>query len=389
MTARLVFACWLCALVACEPTVAETALDVDNRIRREDFEGACTGFRAQDAEVRSYTAEALAQVADAPVATACVCAALYDPTSGRVDLEVASALEESKRDDLATCLARAIDDPHVADRAAVAERVADIGAEAGYDALSTVARGSADTDARAAAVTGLRPSARHVPVLVGALTGDAAPGVRAAAAAGLVNRKDAGVAEALVAATGDADPSVRAAAVAALAVLADPAADAAICRALLEDPDEGVRNAGVVAWNGVRRPEPVACLGRRLLKEEPSPTVRSNTLAALAASRTDGSKAALCDAIGPFLRLYVVDKRIEEIPGTEIVATQNAADMDRSYACVERALGQGGYSCFAKHHLGTWMNDLGGKARVSLCPGMAPPVAAGSAPREPQEMSFE
>jgi hypothetical protein len=119
-----------------------------------------------------------------------------------------------------------------------------------------------------------------------------------------------------------------------------------------------------------KRKRSIQCLKKRLLEEEPSGAVREATLAALGASPSDHAAEVLCDAIGPFLRLHVRDQIADRIPGANIIEVQNNRDFERSYECVGKALRQGGYSCYARNHLGHWYKRLGGKASTPWCPGM-------------------
>src|SRR5690606_29312082 len=106
--------------------------------------------------------------------------------------------------------------------------------------------------------------------------------------------------------------------------------------------------AAVKAAHGTKRPEVLTCLKKRLLANEESASVRTATLKALGASPSDDAAKALCDGIGPFLRMYVKDQIAERMSGVNIVEIQNNRDWEASYACVQKALGQGGYSCYAR-----------------------------------------
>ena len=64
------------------------------------------------------------------------------------------------------------------------------------------------------------------------------------------------------------------------------------------------------------------------------------------------------------------DQIADDVPGFNIIETQNNRDWERSYECVEKALEQGGYSCYARNHLGHWFNELGGSASTPWCEGM-------------------
>ena len=75
--------------------------------------------------------------------------------------------------------------------------------------------------------------------------------------------------------------------------------------------------------------------------------VRASTLNALYRSPSDEAALVLCNAIGPFLRMYVKTGIADTLPAVNIIEQQNNRDFERSYECVQKALRQGGYSCYA------------------------------------------
>jgi HEAT repeat protein len=373
----------LFTLVACMGGgFVEKPSDVDRYIVMNDYEGACAGLQVEDAELRAYTAEKLAEHADQQVATDCLCAALYDADGHTVDADVAKALAKTKRDDLATCLAKGVEDPQVADKPAVVGALAAIGAKSGYESLAGVAK-SGDDASRAAAASGLGGSADHVALLVELATKDASADVRAAAIDALWDVKDPAMVPALTEAATKDQPSVRKAAVKLLAKQLTPEADAAVCKVMLEDSEEEVRGAAVVAWTNSRRPDAVACLKKRLLTEEPSEAIRAGTLAAL--KGTVEGKEVLCAVMGDYVKMYVKDALPADESLSDIVYVQNDVDFERSYECVSKALKTPGLTCYGKFHLNTWGLALGGKNRPSRCPGMPKEGGGGGG----GEISFE
>jgi hypothetical protein len=169
---------------------------------------------------------------------------------------------------------------------------------------------------------------------------------------------------------GEESAPVRAAVLTALTFDKNARTDALACGLLMNDPEPEVRVAAANSFDGTKRKRGLACLKERLVTLEESPEVRSATLAALGASPSDQAAEALCDSIGPFLRLHVVDQIVTEIEGVNVIEAQNTRDWEASYKCVQKALGQGGYSCYARNHLGHWFRRLGGTASTPWCPGM-------------------
>ena len=366
----------LVLLAGCEmtPRHIDKSSDVDMYLTRKAYTSACVGLKMDhDDSLRAYTAQRLADYPHVPAASACVCAELYDAEAHTVDLAVAEGIAGTRRDDLAACLAPAVHDAAIPakKRPDVVAALARIDAPASYGPLEALAKSDPDPAVRAHAARALRPSAASEGTLVSLLASDQEAGVRQAAGEALAGHKGKEVLRALVRAVAeDADGGVRAAALDAVVHLGAKDADDMICKAMLEDPDERVRERAVRAYHGTKRVAALACLQKRMDRPEESGAVRTAILEALGASPSDRAAMMLCDNIGPWLRMYVKDEIADRIPGANIIEFQNNRDWERSYDCVGRALQQGGYSCYARNHLGHWMNELGGKASTPWCPGM-------------------
>lgn len=381
---------WLgAACAACDPVVGAPE-DVERDIIALRFDGACAGFKAEDPEVRAYTAERLVTFADQAEANTCLCAALYDPSTGAVDPIVAQKVAKSKRDDLAKCLLPALTDVRVADHAGAVGLLAAIGAPSGFETLGTLAAQGAEAPVRVAAIDGLGLTTGYDHVLVGALTGDAAPEVRVAAAKALFAHKDQSAIVALGAAMKSDDAALREAAAGSLASMESVDGDNFACGALMDDPIDSVRAAPLVVWQRMqaRRIEVSTCLGKKLGDPEPSEPIRGVVIALLKSAATVEAKNALCDGIGPYTRANVADKVPEEGSAGDLITVQNTLDWDRSYACVQKALAQGGYTCEGKYWLSWWAVRLGGHASAAKCPGMAAD-AEDIKSSGPHEVSFE
>ncbi len=362
---------------ACEiaPQRIDESAQVDGFLARKAFNSACVGLdNDSNDSLRAYTAKRLSDHPHVSVATDCLCKALYDAEGHTFDAAVAEGLDGTERDDLARCLAPALDDAAIPKdkRPLLVKSLGRINAGASFEALEKLASSDSDAQVRELAASALRPCRACSDTLLGILSGDAEPNVRAAAAASLDGRSENTVVEQVTkAAVEDEDGGVRAASLTAVSKKKSSRTDKMLCDAMLEDPDERVREAAVKAVHGSKRANSIKCLEKRLLKEEESGSVREATLAALGASPSDRAAKVLCSSIGPFLRLHVKDKIADRIPGTDIIKAQNDRDWERSFDCVHKALGQGGYSCYARNYLGHWFNELGGKTSTPWCPGMA------------------
>jgi len=327
----------------------------------------------EDEGLRRYTAERLVEYGHLPSVQRCLCDALYDEDAKEADLAVAAGIAGSERNELVTCLLPALTEspPDSEDLPELIRLVGEVEARAGYDALKNLAQGDLPVAARAAAAAAMRPCGGCVGALLDLAKGSEDAAVRAAAVEGLTGRKEDKVFKALRGvAMKDADGGVRASALRALGGDKNTGTDTLLCDALMGDEDERARAAAAEAMHATKRKRSLLCLEKRLKEEEPSGAVRGATLAALGASPSDQAAEVLCDAIGPFLRLTVRDKIADRIPGSNIIEVQNNRDFERSYECVGKALRQGGYSCYARNHLGHWFKRLGGKASTPWCPGM-------------------
>ncbi len=356
------------------PRFVEESSEIDGFLARKAFSSACVGLKMrEDDSLRTYTAEKLAELPHISVANDCLCAALYDAEAHTWDPAVARGVQGSERDDLAECLAPALGDAQVdaENRAELVQLIGGINAKSAFKALEELAASDPDAGVRAGAASGLRPCTACVDTLQSLVSDDADASVRASAAAALKGRTDKQTVAVLTeAATSDAAGEVRAAALDSVVQRRTAKTDEMACSAMMDDEDVQVRIAAIKAFHGSKRASSIKCLKKRLLTEDENAGVRGAALEALGASPSDKAALALCDGIGPFLRLYVKEKIADDIPNTNIIEVQNNRDYERSYECVAKALSQGGYSCYARNHLGHWFNRLGGKTGTPWCPGM-------------------
>ncbi|MCB9663391.1 MAG: HEAT repeat domain-containing protein [Alphaproteobacteria bacterium] len=358
--------------VACGPPAFIDDTDkIDNWLSRGNFEYACQGLRQEDDHLREHTAKKLADYPAEPVASACLCETIYDAETGSWDPVIATALASSRHEAAVSCLVPAATDARVKDKAALASALGATLTEAGYGALEQLARQSSEASVRGAALTALKPSRAHEGFLADVLATDADSTLRAAAAEALAGREDATVRKALLTAVrSDPAPEVRAAALRTFGEATHIEVVRATCDALLGDAEASVRVVAAEALAGTKSATGAQCLAKKLAAEEPDGGVREALLASARSSPREEISKALCDQIGPWLRRYVKDRIASEIAGFDIIEAQNNQHWEASYACVEKALGQSGYSCYARNYLGHWFRDLGGKAATPWCPGM-------------------
>ena len=367
-------ACGAILLAACEvpPGAVKTSAEVDGFILKKRYRSACVGLVANDESLQEHTARALVSLSHVRVANECLCDALYDAEKHTVQFGVGAGLAASGRDDLAECLAPALHDEAIRgpQRARVVHTLGLMEAPGAYAAIGGLLA-DPDPEVRARAAEALRPSKDATEALCGALANDAEPSVRAAAARALSGRKVDAAIDALVAsAARDPDGEVRAAALASAVETGAPAGDDMVCAAMMDDPDERVRVSAIQQFHGAKSRSSLKCLDRRMTTPDESGAVRQALLDAVKASPSPEAADMLCRHINAWSRMYIRDKLAPDIEGHNIARAQNDRDWERSYECVQRALSQGGLSCYAKNYLGKWMRDLGGNAPTPWCPGM-------------------
>ena len=365
-------------LVGCEPTWVETSADVDMFLSQGRVKAACVALKNDRNDgLREHTAERLATYPDEKIANECVCEAVMAWRHGAYDVAVVQGLKGSGRDDLTECVFPAFNEQmEVEERVRLTSQLAAIKSPKAYAKSLELAKNTGEAaEVRVAAAQGLMPVRdEHTDELLNLLKTDKEPTVRAAVAEMFENVSDQPVVDTLVkAATDDEDGGVRAAALKAVVKLKLEQTDAMVCTLMMDDPDPRVRDRAVRSFKGSKRPEALECLKKRLLTEEKDDRVRASTLKAIYSSPSDKAPKILCDAIGPFVRMYVKELPVHKMTGADIVKHQNNRDYENSYACVQKARQQGGYTCWGKWYLADWFEQLGGKAFKPTCKGMDAP----------------
>lgn len=367
----------LLALGGCDPNWIETSAEVDIFISQARWSAVCVALKNdRDESLRTYATEKLVQAEDQPVAFDCACKAVMDWRHGPYDAAVVEGFRGTANDALVPCVLPALENTTGEERVALVNQIAGMSAPAGMKKVAEIAADESEpAEVRVTAVKGLMPEREaYRDVLLGRLTSDPDAKVRAEAALAFENEKEGGVVSALVkAARDDTDGLVRAAALKAVVKLRIDETDKMVCDMMMNDPDERVRDRAVRSFKGSKRRVALDCLKKRLLTEEKSGLVRESTMKAIYASPDPYAAQILCDAIGPFTRMVVGDLPVHKMEGADIVKHQNNRDFERSYECVQKALRQGGYSCYGRYNLADWMERLGGKAFKPTCKGMDAP----------------
>ncbi|MFK7926855.1 MAG: HEAT repeat domain-containing protein [Myxococcota bacterium] len=371
------------SLGGCDPNWVETSGEIDVFIGQGRWSAVCVALKNdRNDSLRKYAAEKLVAAGDEPVAKACVCERVMSFRNGPYDVSIVEGFRGTKRDDLVPCVLPALDEATGEERVHLVGQIGGIGAPSAHKKMAELAKDTKEpVEVRVAAVQALLPErVAYRADLLDRLVNDPAPEVRAEAAATFENEKDDGVVAALVkAARDDADGAVRAAALKSVVKLRIDETDKMVCDMMMNDPDERVRDRAVRSFKGSKRRVALDCLKKRLLTEEKSGMVRESTMKAIYASPDPYAADILCDAIGPFTRMVVGELPVHKMEGADIVKHQNNRDFERSYECVQKAVRQGGYSCYGRYNLADWLERLGGKAFKPTCKGMD----------KPGEVSFE
>ncbi|MFZ5480963.1 MAG: HEAT repeat domain-containing protein [Myxococcota bacterium] len=356
-----------------EPTYVSTR-DLDKAHATGDTAALCAGLKMKDEKTRSLAAEKLK---DYTLDNSCLCERLS--YGGRWDPAIVGGLKGGKEPALA-CVGALLDDPKQPDRAALAKALVQI--PAAKARVREAAAGDADAEVRAAAlaVYAGTKDPEEIALLVKGLGENPDAAWRAGAAATLLGQ--AAAKDALTAAAQkDADAGVRAAALNSLHALHADGLDEVLCGALA-DADAGVRAKAASLMKGTRDAEQLACLGARVVAEEPDPGVRAAVLDAVKASGSPEAAKVLCDGIAPWVKLNVKDA----VPGDDegILRAQNDRDPDHSYDCAAAAMKRtAGFTCHGRQYVAAFYKDVGGKVGVPDCDGKTRRVAASN------EVSFE
>lgn len=374
------------AFAGCDlkPSYVETSAEVDVFIAQNRWSAVCVALKndRQD-NLRRYTTQKIIELgSEIPEAIDCACKAVMDWPHGPYDEFTLEGMKGSRRDDLTECALPALQATQGGEQEKRIRLVTQIGAINSSLSQSTMLEllndKTEDPAVRATAARGLT-SVRDTyrTQLLERFTEDESPEVRAEIADVFANDEDETVVASLVkAAREDADGGVRAAALKSVVKLRLEETDAMVCDLMMSDPDERVRNRAVRSFKGSRRKLALDCLKKRLMTEEPSAMVRESTMVAIYSSPPgDYANKILCDAVGPFVRMYVDEVPVhKQPPGADILKHQNNRDYPNTHDCAKRALRQGGHSCWGRWYLADWVEQMGGDAHKPTCKGMEEPA---------------
>ena len=346
--------------------------DIDKAIGTRDETVLCVGLTMKEPATRSYAAEKIVTIDK--IGTNCLCDHLtFD---GGWDAATLEGLRKAKDDSRAGCAADLLDNPALADRAGLAKALLDVRVPAVRSRLVTAATTDADPAVQAAALpilTGTKDTA-EVALLVGGLATHPTDWVLSAV------RTLAGQAAAAPAlrdlARTHAEPTVRAAALDAFRQAHTEDFGTTACAAMLGDADAGVRSAAIAMAKSSRDPTVLGCLRRRAMTVEADPAVRRVLLQTLAKTAAPEAAAILCDVAPFWVRTYVKDVPVVEQSPEDILWYQNDRDFEQSYACAEKAVRAGGYSCWGGAYVGARFREFGGKTSYPRCPGGGAGVGA-------------
>lgn len=354
-----------------------------SKVNTQDLEAAavtgkmktlCRGLEMRDDDVRRYAAEKLDMVTE-PIAAECICTTLTaGPGAEKLgwDPAIVEGLKRTSRDDLAGCVVAVAKRSDLKERLRAVSTMTSMTAPVARQALIDIAvEAGAETDVRLSALNAVAGAPATKAQVLGLLASDAEPTVRRAAATGLGALVEPDVTAALLkAAAEDADGAVRGAALLGVKRHGVAEADAMLCTAMQNDESAAVRAVAIGAFKGTKRPEGVECLRKAAMVEQPDAEVRAKLLMVLKSSPTPEAAKVLCDAIPFWVKTYLKEGMVDKVPSSDIIRAQNDRDWDKSLACVEAAQRQaGGYSCYGKKYVASWVKELGGNSFEPKCPG--------------------
>jgi len=347
--------------------------DIDQAMASHRWNTVCVGLQMDDDLVREHATRRLRSVTDKDgieVANTCICENVVDPVEGW-DRVIAASLGGETDDDKVNCLAALAAQDDIPDRLELVTALGHIPAPSAKNALIGVATAPGAVEPRVAALEYVGAIEDYRDAVLTILAGPEDENVRAAAASALggATRNNALV-DALEAGCEDESGVVRGSSLAALKRVVGTSADKRLCEAMMSYPSPDVRRQAIGAFQGTRRTSIIECLRERAFAHEEDASVRQKLLDVLKSSPKQKAADVLCDAIGFWMRSYVIEDLPDRIPGTDIAKVQNDRDWDRSYECLQRAYrNRSGMSCHARMYVGWWYREVGGQGvHIPDCP---------------------
>ncbi len=360
-------------LLACETPAPQfvSKADLDRAHTLNDVRAICVGLTMKDDDTREYAALKLKDYKDE--GASCLCQHLT--RDGTWDPAVLSGLANATDDHRVGCVADALDDATLKDRAGLAKAMLKVKAPKVHARLVVAANSDTDPEVQAAALPALRGTRdpKEQEMLISGLKRGGAWGANAA----MDLAGNPAATEALRDAVKTGDPPTKAAALVAYRDLKLEDFPDVACGAMA-DADPGVRVAAIRAVDVFRNPKILACLRDHVMTVEPDVNVRTALLEVLDKNAAPEASQILCDAIPFWVKTYVTDTAPTLQSDLDIVYYQNDRDYERSLECATAAFNKGGYTECGKAYLGARVNEFGGKVHYKACPASTPPAGGGS-----------
>lgn len=352
----------LLACVDTEPQHVDKR-EVDMALARGDRAALCAGLKMKEEDVRELAARHLVEFGGD---SSCLCErAKFD---GRWDPAILRGVEGNADDTKVGCLGALLDDPAAPERDLLVNALFKLKAPAISARLKQAAESDPDPKIKAIAIGayGSSKDPKDRQMLLDGLAKNPDPLWRASAAQALTNVPEGTEALKTALAT-DTDATVRAAALTALkSTQGVPYVE--IGCAGLKDAAPEVRAAAAAGFRATTDAAAIGCLREAMMKEEPDGNVRAALLKTLRGTPSQAGADILCDAIPFWISTYVKDAEPPREGDTDILFAQNDRDFERSLACVVKAQKQsGGWSCWGKEYAASWAYHLGGPKRLMKC----------------------
>ena len=369
----------LIALTGCDRTPAMVDVDdISANMVLQRYNVVCKGLEMRDAWTREYATKQLVTVTDEELPTQCVCEFAIDEESGVWDESILKGLAGSGRSDMAECFLPAMSDPRVENRAQLISALVATGASVMVEHMESIIGDSSESpEMRAEVVESLAlcESPERKEMMTRLMLESDAPLLRASIAERFIcDESEEHIATMVNVATNDPEGAVRAAAFKALDRLDGAGSVDLLCDAMMNDESAEARRAAVELFRAPRNSRKgereTACLRRRALAEEDSPSVREALLDSLGSSPRQDAADVLCEAIPFWVATYVEDTHPDRMVGTNIIFAQNERDYRNSPRCLRQAYAQRGrYTCKGAQYVAAWARELGQTVSVPDCDG--------------------
>jgi len=369
----------LIALVGCDRTPAMVDVDdISANMVLQRYNVVCKGLEMRDAWTREYATKQLVTVRDEELPIQCVCDFAIDEETGAWDESILKGLANSGRSDMAECFLPAMSDPRVENRAELITALVNTGASVMVEHMETIINDdneTAEMRAEVVASLGLCETPERKEMMTRLMLESDAPQVRASIAERFIcDESEEHIATMVGVATNDTEGSVRAAAFKSLDRLDGTGSVDLLCDAMMNDESPEARRTAIELFRAPRNSRKgereTACLRRRALSEEESPSVREALLDSLGSSPRQDAADVLCEAIPFWVASYVEDTHPDRMVGTNIIFAQNERDYPNTPSCLRQAYAQRGrYTCKGTQYVAAWAREVGQSVSVPDCDG--------------------